>query len=166
MLAGRCSIGCPSYQLTSAPVSRSSLSRSPVRTGTAHNSFPQHYCAVPCTADQPSTAADRDVATPFHFQPCGRIRAVPAAAETHAASKCLSGPRIRTYAAIAVAAVLASALHPDAASAWQIRTEPSNALSVPTWAIHVSSVYEWGLAMGLMWKYADVTGRLHIPSSC
>ena len=43
---------------------------------------------------------------------------------------------------------LASALH-----------EPSNALSVPTWAVHVSSVTEWSVAMRLVWVYAGVSGN-------
>ncbi|GMP80891.1 hypothetical protein CsSME_00035820 [Camellia sinensis var. sinensis] len=29
--------------------------------------------------------------------------------------------------------------------------EPPNALSLPTWAIHVSSVVEWVMAMALVW---------------
>lgn len=37
--------------------------------------------------------------------------------------------------------------------------EPSNALSLPTWAIHTSSVIEWGIAMSLMWKYGEVSGN-------
>ena len=37
--------------------------------------------------------------------------------------------------------------------------EPSNALSVPTWAVHVSSVTEWALAMRLIYAYADVSGN-------
>ncbi|WIA11194.1 hypothetical protein OEZ86_002176 [Tetradesmus obliquus] len=37
--------------------------------------------------------------------------------------------------------------------------EPGNALSLPTWAIHVSSVTEWVAAMALMWKYAEVSGN-------
>ena len=64
-----------------------------------------------------------------------------------------------------LAAAAASALCPEPALAWQLRQEPSNALSLPTWAIHVSSVYEWGLAMGLMWKYADVTGEPRLNSA-
>lgn len=36
--------------------------------------------------------------------------------------------------------------------------EPANALSLPTWIIHVSSLIEWLVAMGLIWEYADVTG--------
>jgi hypothetical protein len=33
-----------------------------------------------------------------------------------------------------------------------------NALSIPTWMIHVSSVLEWVVAISLVWRYADVTG--------
>ncbi|KAI3822160.1 hypothetical protein L1987_09742 [Smallanthus sonchifolius] len=36
--------------------------------------------------------------------------------------------------------------------------EPSNALSLPTWAIHVSSVVEWVTAMILVWQYGDKSG--------
>ena len=37
--------------------------------------------------------------------------------------------------------------------------EPANALSIPTWVIHTSSLVEWLVAMGLAWRYADVTAR-------
>lgn len=37
--------------------------------------------------------------------------------------------------------------------------EPANALSFPTWIIHLSSLVEWLVAMGLVWKYAEVTGN-------
>lgn len=37
--------------------------------------------------------------------------------------------------------------------------EPSNALSVPTWAVHVSSVTEWAIAMRLIYAHADVSGN-------
>jgi hypothetical protein len=43
----------------------------------------------------------------------------------------------------------------DTAAAAALGAEPANALSLPTWAIHVSSVTEWWLAMTLVWKYAD-----------
>lgn len=36
-----------------------------------------------------------------------------------------------------------------------LHPEPSNALSFPTWVIHVSSLVEWLVAMGLVWKFAD-----------
>ena len=37
--------------------------------------------------------------------------------------------------------------------------EPSNALSIPTWAIHFSSVFEWLFAMATIWRFAEVTGN-------
>lgn len=40
-----------------------------------------------------------------------------------------------------------------------LHAEPSNALSFPTWIIHVSSLFEWLAAMGLVWQYANVTGN-------
>ncbi|BDA50852.1 probable Ycf49-like protein [Coccomyxa sp. Obi] len=40
-----------------------------------------------------------------------------------------------------------------------IHAEPTNALSLPTWAIHISSTVEWGTAMLLFWRYAEVTGN-------
>ena len=40
-----------------------------------------------------------------------------------------------------------------------IHMEPANALSLPTWAVHTSSVMEWALAMRLMWTYGDVSGN-------
>ncbi|KAF5957905.1 hypothetical protein HYC85_005130 [Camellia sinensis] len=36
--------------------------------------------------------------------------------------------------------------------------EPPNALSLPTWAIHVSSVVEWVMAMALVWQYGEKSG--------
>ncbi|KAK6947675.1 hypothetical protein RJ641_001148 [Dillenia turbinata] len=36
--------------------------------------------------------------------------------------------------------------------------EPSNALSLPTWAVHVSSVVEWISAMVLVWQYGEKSG--------
>jgi hypothetical protein len=35
-----------------------------------------------------------------------------------------------------------------------------NALSIPTWIIHVSSVIEWMTAIWLVWLYAEVSGNL------
>ena len=51
---------------------------------------------------------------------------------------------------------------PLAVSAWDSawpRIEPANALSLPTWVIHVSSLVEWLMAMGLAWEFAEVTKR-------
>eukprot|EP00566_Odontella_aurita_P005565 CAMPEP_0113539248 /NCGR_PEP_ID=MMETSP0015_2-20120614/7813_1 /TAXON_ID=2838 /ORGANISM="Odontella" /LENGTH=573 /DNA_ID=CAMNT_0000438907 /DNA_START=53 /DNA_END=1774 /DNA_ORIENTATION=- /assembly_acc=CAM_ASM_000160 len=40
---------------------------------------------------------------------------------------------------------------------WVIHSEPENALSIPTWAIHFSSVFEFLFAMGIIWDYAEAT---------
>lgn len=40
-----------------------------------------------------------------------------------------------------------------------MHTEPINALSIPTWAIHFSSVFEFLFAMDLIWKFADTTSN-------
>jgi len=40
-----------------------------------------------------------------------------------------------------------------------LRDEPINALSIPTWAIHFSSVFEWIFAMGMVSQYAAATGN-------
>lgn len=34
-----------------------------------------------------------------------------------------------------------------------------NALSIPTWIVHVSSVIEWILAIWLVWRYGELTGE-------
>lgn len=33
-----------------------------------------------------------------------------------------------------------------------------NALSIPTWMVHVSSVLEWMVAIWFIWTYGEVTG--------
>ncbi|KAL1556791.1 ycf49-like protein [Salvia divinorum] len=47
---------------------------------------------------------------------------------------------------------------PSSAAEFPILTEPSNALSLPTWAVHVSSVVEWATAMVLVWQYGEKSG--------
>lgn len=42
---------------------------------------------------------------------------------------------------------------------WATHAEPVNALSIPTWAIHFSSVYEFLFAMALIWQFAATTGN-------
>lgn len=56
----------------------------------------------------------------------------------------------------AAAAEMASSL--DAWSALAA-SEPKNALSLPTWVIHVASVAEWVTAMALVWRYGDTPGN-------
>uniref|UniRef100_A0A7I3ZXW9 Uncharacterized protein n=1 Tax=Physcomitrium patens TaxID=3218 RepID=A0A7I3ZXW9_PHYPA len=45
--------------------------------------------------------------------------------------------------------------------AWSllVASEPKNALSLPTWVIHVASVAEWITAMALVWQYGDTPGN-------
>uniref|UniRef100_A0A7S1VXE7 Uncharacterized protein n=1 Tax=Grammatophora oceanica TaxID=210454 RepID=A0A7S1VXE7_9STRA len=40
---------------------------------------------------------------------------------------------------------------------WVSHAEPENALSLPTWAIHFSSVFEFVFAMGAVWQFSKVT---------
>lgn len=40
---------------------------------------------------------------------------------------------------------------------WTYHEEPTNALSIPTWCVHFLSVYEYLIAMSLIWKYAAAT---------
>jgi Protein of unknown function (DUF2499)/Protein of unknown function (DUF3593) len=40
---------------------------------------------------------------------------------------------------------------------WVSHTEPINALTIPTWMIHFSSVIEYLVAMDLVWKFSQVT---------
>jgi hypothetical protein len=37
--------------------------------------------------------------------------------------------------------------------------EPINALSLPTWAVHSSSLLEWLVAMKLVWEHAETSGN-------
>ncbi|KAG8382343.1 hypothetical protein BUALT_Bualt05G0067500 [Buddleja alternifolia] len=53
---------------------------------------------------------------------------------------------------------LMSLVGPSHAAEAPIFSEPSNALSLPTWAVHVSSVVEWATAMGLVWQYGEKSG--------
>ena len=54
-------------------------------------------------------------------------------------------PFLERNAPLGVSLGLASLFFPSSVLAAEIllRTEPSNALSLPTWIIHVSSVLEW-----------------------
>eukprot|EP01041_Mallomonas_annulata_P004292 gene4292-8532_t len=38
-------------------------------------------------------------------------------------------------------------------------SEPSNALSIPTWMVHVSSIQEWLLAMKYIWEHSYTSGN-------
>ncbi|GAB0489107.1 hypothetical protein MMPV_000323 [Pyropia vietnamensis] len=61
--------------------------------------------------------------------------------------------------ALAAAVITAGVVVIALAGGTSVHAEPANALSLPTWAIHVSSVAEWLIAMGLAWRYAAVSGN-------
>ena len=42
---------------------------------------------------------------------------------------------------------------------WIRHVEPVNALSIPTWMVHFSSVFEYLFAMNLIWRYSITTGN-------
>jgi len=42
---------------------------------------------------------------------------------------------------------------------WVTHEEPFNALTIPTWMIHFSSVFEYLFAMSLVWQYSETTGN-------
>lgn len=71
----------------------------------------------------------------------------PAAVQTAAtqAATLVASPAAATAAALLLGAAMAGP-----AAAFEIHAEPANALSLPTWAVHTSSVLEWVTAMGLM----------------
>lgn len=83
----------------------------------------------------------------------------------------LPSPNVAPFAAFgllastALAAPFASAAETHAASSLLDQVlaltalEPKNALSIPTWTIHVASVVEWVVAMALVWKYGDMPGN-------
>ena len=90
---------------------------------------------------------------------------------TTAAAAAPSAERLRTAATALGALSALSAIVVVASGAAEIHTpwlngvgnlpeglwpsEPANALSIPTWIIHTSSLVEWLVAMGLAWRYAE-----------
>lgn len=54
--------------------------------------------------------------------------------------------------------LLLAALLPQVALGF-VHPEPANALSLPTWMVHSSSLLEWLLAMKLIWEHADTSGN-------
>ncbi|DBA71053.1 TPA: hypothetical protein ACH3X2_14307 [Trebouxia sp. C0005] len=97
-----------------------------------------------------------------HPQQCRKVLKYSRAAQTEAERRRKSAcqQHIRKQVASVLALVPAACLlQASPALALRIHQEPDNALSFPTWVIHISSVIEWGIAMALVWKYAEVTGN-------
>jgi hypothetical protein len=53
---------------------------------------------------------------------------------------------------IPLAIILKFAINP-------VHAEPVNALSLPTWWVHTSSIIEWLVAMNYIWEHAEVSGN-------
>ncbi|XP_010277421.1 PREDICTED: uncharacterized protein LOC104611867 isoform X2 [Nelumbo nucifera] len=64
---------------------------------------------------------------------------------------------VGTGLALTVGGAASAAEFPLLGSSLQLN-EPANALSLPTWAVHVSSVIEWVTAMALVWQYGEKSG--------
>lgn len=77
----------------------------------------------------------------------------------------ISIPILMLLAALPSALNLSDAYSPEAANFMNVvastffHQEPSNALSIPTWAVHSSSLLEWLLAMKLIWEHAETSGN-------
>lgn len=105
-------------------------------------------------------AGQRSAASPPHRCGTTAFRAVHSHNRhsiRNVAQQSINQPSVDTTAALVLAAAVLTAGAPPAATAFALHPEPGNALSLPTWAIHVSSVAEWVVAMGLMWRYAEVS---------
>ncbi|KAF8027443.1 hypothetical protein BT93_E0370 [Corymbia citriodora subsp. variegata] len=94
-------------------------------------------------------------AAPSPLSPRATARRSPAATRSllGAAASCCCCCLALTLASPASATDSASLVGPSLQLA-----EPANALSLPTWAVHVSSVAEWITAMALVWQYGEVSG--------
>ena len=66
---------------------------------------------------------------------------------------------LSTLFGVALAGCVVGAVGAPALLAGSLHEEPQNALSLPTWAVHVSSVTEWAVAMSLVWAYGDYSGN-------
>ncbi|KAK9907724.1 hypothetical protein WJX75_008776 [Coccomyxa subellipsoidea] len=86
---------------------------------------------------------------------------IPAAARYKGpnSSEEAAGPSAHRPTRAALLAAAAAVCLPAAPALAAIHAEPSNALSLPTWAIHISSTVEWATAMLLFWRFAEVTGN-------
>ena len=55
---------------------------------------------------------------------------------------------------------------PEQVLPWVSHSEPANALSIPTWMIHFSSVVEFLVAMQLVWNFSTVSGNEKWKGEC
>ncbi|KAG0454072.1 hypothetical protein HPP92_025376 [Vanilla planifolia] len=91
------------------------------------------------------------------------LRASPPPQHRRSSVKKQTGEGLTSAALLASGAgfALAAVMCAFPSAAWAVLPvleEPRNALSLPTWAIHVSSVIEWITAMALVWEYGEKSG--------
>lgn len=60
---------------------------------------------------------------------------------------------------VLIPALLVYFVNSNFGNALSYHTEPPNALSLPTWVVHTSSLLEWLVAMKLIWEYAEISGN-------
>ena len=71
----------------------------------------------------------------------------------------LSSPLATVVALASTLYLSAQGLPGEILALGETHAEPANALSFPTWMVHTSSLFEWLTAMGLVWRYAEVSGN-------
>lgn len=108
--------------------------------------------ACACASRRPASQATAAAARPLES-------AAAAADATSPPSLASLSPPSPSGLLAATATTTALALLLAASPATAATLEPANALSLPTWAIHVSSVVEWCAAMGLFVRLAAVRGE-------
>lgn len=102
----------------------------------------------------------KDAMTNPEPQPIGKYRTVAFATFGLFAFFCATGPSLGIGAHSPFLFGLGDLpAEITAALPWVSHAEPVNALSIPTWMIHFSSVFEYLFAMSLVWKYSETTGN-------
>ncbi|KAL3619373.1 hypothetical protein CASFOL_036943 [Castilleja foliolosa] len=100
----------------------------------------------------------------FNIGPTSELHIFGAKISEHTAKRAIlarsrqSSEGVVTFIGAAAGITLVSIVGPTYAAEFPILSEPSNALSLPTWAVHVSSVVEWATAMALVWQYGEKSG--------
>lgn len=94
------------------------------------------------------------------FIASGFRQAIQETSPRDAAEEGAVNPQIFVFAAIATAAFTFGAAPALAGLGLAPpHPEPANALSFPTWLIHVSSLVEWLASMALVWQWGEHTGN-------
>jgi Protein of unknown function (DUF2499) len=98
--------------------------------------------------------------TTYNTTPVGQFRNYALGLTVLFAALCAAGPSLLGFDVHSAFAFGLGDLPEDFVLSnfpWISHSEPDNALSIPTWAIHFSSVFEYLFAMNLVWQYADAT---------